>query len=41
MFYTWRKKYDVLAAEFTGEYPGFNFAENTDNLLVGKNAYSK
>ncbi|AAM87338.1 hypothetical protein YPN_0261 [Yersinia pestis Nepal516] len=26
----------VLAAEFTGGYPGFSLAENTDDLLVGK-----
>lgn len=26
----------VPAAEFTGEYPGFSLAENTDDLLVGK-----
>lgn len=26
----------VLAAEFSGGYPGFGLAENTDDLLVGK-----
>ncbi|EKN5085485.1 hypothetical protein EFV65_14445 [Yersinia enterocolitica] len=26
----------MLAAEFTGGYPGFSLAENTDDLLVGK-----
>jgi hypothetical protein len=33
---TWRKKYGVLMAEFTGRNPGFRFAENTDVLLVGR-----
>ncbi|CAM7442220.1 Integrase catalytic domain-containing protein [Klebsiella pneumoniae] len=26
----------MLAAEFTGGYPSFGFAENTDDLFVGK-----
>jgi hypothetical protein len=26
----------MFAAEFTGGYPGFSLAENTDDLLVGK-----
>ncbi|VTN00597.1 Uncharacterised protein [Raoultella ornithinolytica] len=30
----------MLAAEFTGGYPSFGFAENTDDLFVGKNASS-
>ncbi|CAM8677243.1 hypothetical protein KLUYMM157B_10070 [Kluyvera sp. M-M157-B] len=26
----------MLAAEFTGGYPSFGFAENTDDLFIGK-----
>jgi mannose-6-phosphate isomerase len=26
----------MLAAELTGGYPSFGFAENTDDLFVGK-----
>ena len=26
----------MLASEFTGRYPGFSLAENTDDLFVGK-----
>jgi hypothetical protein len=30
----------MLAAEFLSRNPGFGLAENTDDLLVGKNASS-
>ncbi|KZP43330.1 hypothetical protein XF28_22130, partial [Escherichia coli] len=32
---TWHRN-GMLAAEFTGGYPSFGFAENTDDLFVGK-----
>lgn len=30
----------MLTAEFMGIDPGLRFAENTDDQLIGKNAYS-